>query len=226
MNLPSLSNPFRKRTQRRCSQSSPTRRTRLSVLPLESRVTPSAPIPVGPEFRVNTTTEAMQYRPQTAMAANGDFVAVWPSVSTSDRRVYGQRFNASGVPQGNEFQITTNLSGYGPNLAVAMDATGDFVVVWMRETTFDFYARRYNANGVQQGTDFPIATLAFSAAGSFDLDMDAAGNWAVAWESTALGPDRVFVRQFDSSGVPLGPEVMVDDVNESLYPADRHSRQR
>jgi hypothetical protein len=129
MTLRSLLNPLRKRTARRCAQSP---RARLRLTPLESRVTPSAPIPVGPNFQVNTYTQGLQRTGDIAMDALGNFAVVWEGEGPGDiDGVFAQRFNAAGVPQGGQFRVnsyTAERQGNYPS--IAMSPAGDFVVTW------------------------------------------------------------------------------------------------
>ena len=63
----------------------------------------------GREFRVNTfTIPRPGVAASVAMDADGDFVVVWSSdlQDGSDSGVFGQRFNAAGVPQGSSFAST------------------------------------------------------------------------------------------------------------------------
>src|SRR5207237_7261486 len=70
----------------------------------------------GEEFRVNTTTALFalyQRYPAVAMNSVGEFVVAWnrfvpgirPGSNSSD--IYGQRFDADGAAQGDEFKVNT-----------------------------------------------------------------------------------------------------------------------
>jgi hypothetical protein len=71
-------------------------------------------------------------QPSVAVDANGDFVVVWSSDGQDGDSygIYGQRFDASGIPQGAEFLVNTHTTDAQSQPSVAMDADGDFVVVW------------------------------------------------------------------------------------------------
>ena len=74
--------------------------------------------------------------------------------------VFGQRFNASGLPQGSEFQVNSYTTGYQSDPAVASDANGNFVVVWRsygQDGSGDgVFGQRFNASGVPQGSEFQV----------------------------------------------------------------------
>src|SRR6185295_5092244 len=118
----------------------------------------AAGVPQGAEFRVNSYTTSTQYRPAVASSPEGDFVVVWASFGYQDGSlwgVFGQRFNAAGVPQGAEFQINSYTTGLQLRPAVASDATGNFVAVWSSlgedGSSFGVFGQRFNASGAPQG---------------------------------------------------------------------------
>ena len=93
------------------------------------------PIAVGPEFQVNTYTTDAQYAPAVASDAAGNFVVVWYSdrssgADASNSSIQGQRYDASGVALGSEFQINTYTTSIQTRPAIATDGSGGFVVVW------------------------------------------------------------------------------------------------
>ena len=91
-----------------------------------------------PSFQINGCTLVLKIAAAVMMDSAGDFVIVWESANEegSGEGVYARQYNASGSVQGVEFTpsnaFTTGNSGRP--LCVAMDAAGDFVVVWQRVT--------------------------------------------------------------------------------------------
>ncbi len=120
----------------------------------------------GGEFRVNSHTNRYQWVPAMAMDAAGNFVVAWQSFDQdgSGYGVYGQQYDAAGVPRGGEFRANTYTDRDQKFPAVAMDADGDFVVAWQSigqyDDHFDVYAQRY------------VATAAFEGRVWDDLDAD------------------------------------------------------
>ncbi|MCA1971595.1 MAG: tandem-95 repeat protein [Caenispirillum sp.] len=175
--------------------------------------------PLGANFRVNTTTADDQSEPQVAMAADGSFVVVWQSMGQDGGGwgVYAQRYDAAGVAQGSEFRVntTTVLDQAAP--AVAMDAAGNFVVVWHSRNqdaanSWGVYAQRYNAAGVTQGGEFQVNTTVAGDQTEPAIAMDAAGNFVVVWQSqgqdgSGLG---IYAQRYDTSGTAQGSEFQVN----------------
>jgi Ca2+-binding RTX toxin-like protein len=96
----------------------------------------SAGAPVGTEFQVNTYTTGYQMLPAASMADDGSFAVVWQSDSQdgSGKSVHAQHYDSAGVASGTEFQVNTYTTGVqGENQSIAVDAAGNFVVVWMSD---------------------------------------------------------------------------------------------
>ena len=89
--------------------------------------------PLGNVIQVNNTPDGEQGFSQVATNdATGTFVVVWASNGQdgSGWGVYGQRFAADGTKQGDEFRVNSETLYDQDHPGVAMDETGDFVVVW------------------------------------------------------------------------------------------------
>ena len=124
---------------------------------------------IGGEFRVNSFTTDMQTSPQVSMDAAGDFVIVWQSYTQdgSDYGVYGRRYNAAGSAlDASEFRVnqTTLNRQYQPD--VAMDASGNFTVVWTAfgqddviYKDYGIFARMYRADGSTQMGEFRVNAM-------------------------------------------------------------------
>jgi large repetitive protein len=99
-------------------------------------------VPLGNEFRVNTTTSGNQQNPTVSLDKNGDFIITWTSFGQDGggAGVYAQRYSAAGVPQGGEFLVNTTTNQDQRNSTVALDEDGDAVITWMGKDT--------NANGI------------------------------------------------------------------------------
>jgi hypothetical protein len=189
----------------------------------------SAGVPRGGEFQVNTYTPNAQNDPAIAMDASGRFVVVWTS-ETQDGDgggIFGQRFDAAAVRQGPEFRVNTYTTDRQYRPAVATDAGGRFVVVWMSQNQdgdgYGIFGQRYDATGTPQGSEFQANT--YTTAGQYRpvVAMRDSGQFVVVWDSFGQDGDRygVFARHYDSAGVPQGAEFQVNTFTTSaeLRPA-------
>jgi len=177
------------------------------------------PVATGPEFRVNTFTTGAQRVANMAMDADGDFVVAWTSDGQdgSGQGVYAQRYNATGLAQGAEFRVNTTTADNQQYPDVAMDAGGNFVVVWESNLQDGagrgVYAQRYNAAGVAQGGEFRANTFTANSQDAAVVAMDASGDFVIAWDSVgqeAVGQVGVYAQRYNAAGVPQGGEFHVN----------------
>ncbi|MBN8281906.1 cadherin domain-containing protein [Zoogloea sp.] len=178
----------------------------------------------GAQFHVNTFTSDNQRSPQVAMDASGNFVVVWESAGQdgSSNGIYAQRYNSSGVAQGSEFRVNSTTTYDQIEAAVAMDASGNFVVAWQSwsqdlANSNGIYAQRYNSSGVAQGGEFLVNTYIADSQTEPSVAMDASGNFVIAWQS--FGQDGsnegIYAKRYNSSGVAQGSEFHVSTYTTS-----------
>lgn len=176
----------------------------------------------GREFVMPLSTAGNQLAPDIAVAANGDFVAVWAesnpaqlpagqfviSVAESSR-IRSQRFGADGSRRGLPRLIDSALllgggnSDQGGNSsvgfpAVAVGGDGQFAVAWTRSAQYagSIRAARFAANGEALGSSFTV-----SPAGDYpDIGIDASGRILIAWDSA--------FRRYQADGQAVGAEVI------------------
>jgi hypothetical protein len=147
--------------------------------------------PIGGEFRVNTYTTGQQLGNVVAVDARGHFVVVWQSAGQdgSFDGIFGQRYDPAGQAVGSEFRVNTFTTQVQARPAVAVDAAGRFLVVWMSYgadgSGFGISGQRYDATGQRLGSEFPVNTYATGAQAAPALASDAVGNFVVVWYSAA-----------------------------------------
>ena len=169
------------------------------------------------ELPVNAATTGEQNDPIVGVAANDNFVIVWDSdgVGGFDARASCQRFSGGGSTIGASFDANgtngTNVSQVFPSLAV--DATGDFVVVW--DGSSGIHGQRYDASGAAAGENFLANTyLSPNTQIGPDVAMNADGRFVVVWSSFyQLGLAAkldVFGQVFDAAGKKIGSEIQIN----------------
>jgi hypothetical protein len=167
---------------------------------------------LGGEFQVNTSTVREQVEPALASDADGDFVVVWEGRDASGGGVFGRRYDASGSPQGGEFRVNTYSTFFQGRAAVASDAEGNFVVVWMSQdgSLYGVFGQRYDASGNRLGGEFRANSTTFLHQEYPAVASDAEGSFVVVWQGAGSeGPWGIFGRRYDASGNPLGGELQV-----------------
>ncbi|HBL31354.1 MAG TPA: hypothetical protein DD490_31390, partial [Acidobacteria bacterium] len=182
---------------------------------------------VGGEIRVNTTTTESQFNPDVAMNEAGDFVVVWEGGSIfGARRIFGQRYDASGVPQGDEFQVNTYTGGYQTAPRVGMDADGGFVVVWASHrqnppALFSMMGRRYDSAGDPLGDEFAISSSDQTALFG-DVAVQEDGDFLVVWQSRSpftFESEPVHARLYGADGTPATSPFAVAADPETIFPS-------
>ncbi len=92
--------------------------------------------PLGTEFRANEYTILNQDDVDFGVDPNsGEFLISWESVNQdgSDPGIYGQRYQADGLPIGSEFRINRTVANSQEDPSVIMDGNGSAVVVWQSD---------------------------------------------------------------------------------------------
>jgi hypothetical protein len=172
---------------------------------------------LGTEFQVNTSTSGYQGLPAIAAGAQGDFLVVWQQLAT-DFSVFARRFGSTGAALGDAFQVNgpTLDRAYQPAVAAAPD--GGFVVVWNCSER-GIFGQRYDSSGGASGSEFQVTTATLNSFPA--VAADATGTFTVAWGSHELAGADVLARRYDSGGMPLGDEFLVNEftVRSQGFPA-------
>ena len=177
--------------------------------------------PLG-EFRVNTYTTNDQMYPAIAGLINGGFAVTWSGDGQdgSGYGIYGQRYDASGVAQGAEFQVNTYTTNDQYNSAIAGLTNGGFVVTWQSDqdgSGYGVYGQRYDASGVAQGGEFRVNTYTTSFQYVPAIAALTDGGFVVTWRSDAQDGSYygVYAQRYDGSGVAQGVEFRVNTYTTS-----------
>ncbi len=119
-------------------------------------------VPVGPEFRVNTTVVSDQVLPQVAGLSDGSFAITWTDRSGADGSSYGvflQRYVADGSSLGGEQRVNTYTTNQQDEPALAA-YDGGFVVTWSSYgpdgSDLGVQAQRFSNAGTTVGGEFGV----------------------------------------------------------------------
>jgi hypothetical protein len=160
------------------------------------------------ETQVPFTTFGDQIDPAVASASDSRSVVVWSGPGPSNTTdIFAQRFDANGAKVGAEIKVVaTARDETRPD--VAMDANGNFMVIWEDAKTFsntDLKAQRFSSAGVKSGG---VISVAISALEEIEPSVasDSAGNFAVTWTvvNSNTGDKGIQARRFRNDGVALG----------------------
>jgi hypothetical protein len=190
---------------------------------------------IGPVAQVNTYTPDFQGAPSIATDSTDDYVVVWESdgggSDDSGSSIQGQRYDANLAPVGGNFQVNTYTTADQGNPSIAADATGNFVVAWdsygsdgTDGSTWSIQGQRYDAGFSPVGGQFQVNSFTTGAQDYPSVASDAAGEFAVVWQSQVHGAtDAADVqgRIFDATGGAVGADFQVNTYTTSIqsYPA-------
>jgi len=109
---------------------------------IEAAVFDAFGVPVIGEFQVNSYSTLNQAEPSVAISPDGDFVVAWGRAGsagsdTSLESVHARRYDADGSARDTEFQANTYTTSDQMLPAAAADGTGNFVIVWESDGSFD-----------------------------------------------------------------------------------------
>ncbi|MEZ0373762.1 MAG: hypothetical protein ACAI44_32020, partial [Candidatus Sericytochromatia bacterium] len=172
----------------------------------------------GNDFVINSYTTSRQYNADVAMDADGDFVVTWLSYGQDGSReaISAQRFASDGSPLGSEFSVNTYTTDFQEQPAVAMDADGDFVIVWQSYTQdtdrYGVFAQRYSSSGSPVGSEFQVNPYTTQNQERPDVAMDDAGDFVITWQSNNQDGDNrgVYAQLYAANGAILRSEFQVN----------------
>ena len=122
-------------------------------------------------------------------------------------------------PLGGETRVNTTTAGTqtlnASGRCVAMDADGNYVVVWESAgqdgDQGGIYGQRFDSSGAAIGGEFRVNTTTAGNQTYASVARDAAGNFLVVWSGNGPGDtDGVFAQRYDANGNKLGGEFRVN----------------
>lgn len=178
---------------------------------LGQRVTPDGSL-VGAEFPI--ITQSFQNNP--AIAYNplaNQYLVVW---NRSGGGVRGQVLDGNGTLVAPVLDLSTSLVG-AVNPAVAVNATGQYLVVWDAFSgsfprAGDVFGRLVNADGTAAGNFFPLTTADQSQFSPAVAPNPAAGQYFVVWSDSrnfGVNQDDIFGQVVNADGSLAGGNVPI-----------------
>jgi hypothetical protein len=179
--------------------------------------------PLGGEFPVNLFTTGQQREASVATDLRGNFVVTWHSYGQdgSGSGIIGRRFGRKGAPISGEFIVNEWTTSTQKAPRIAMHPTGEFVVTWRTFNAdgsgYGVAARRFHLDGDAAGPEILVNEWTTGWQQRSDVEMDAAGNFVVVWDSyDQYGEDvGLFARVVDAGGIPAGGEFQVNTYTTS-----------
>jgi len=185
---------------------------------------------VGPVMDLASAAGLNEEQPSVAMDAHGDFVVSWTQFFPNGHsNVLAQKFNAAGATVGGVVPVAVGTFAQ-TNSSVAMDAKGDFVVSYTRDTNNtnpNIFAKLYNTNDQLQNVvtvagglvDADLSSVAMTPDGRFDVayQLQLSNTFVVVMASryTASGGLMEQV-EISSAALSESPKVAMDNQGNAV----------
>jgi RHS repeat-associated protein len=185
---------------------------------------------IGPEFRVNQTTNKAQRAPRIDSFSDGRFVVTWEGLSQKGDPgwgVYARLFNADGSPAGNEFRVNEITTGTQRAPSVAVQSDGTFAIAWEGRGTvtkalkeeYEIFVRKFSSTGAPLTSHRRVNNATKGLQENPVITAAPGGGFALTWNGNGTGDAAgVYLRRLDANTAPLGTEVLV---NKSFTKGDQ-----
>ncbi len=174
--------------------------------------------PLTGEIPVNSYVTGDQSGPTVAANPDGGFVVAWTGAGQDGELggVFARRFTSAGLPATGEFPVNSTTAGAQQHPAIAVDADGVITIAWDSFGSdgdgYGVYARRFDPAGSPLTAEIPVNTEIASHQLFPSITANAAGRFAVAWNSYNQDGDGygIYAQRYDSDGSPDGAEFRVN----------------
>jgi hypothetical protein len=192
-------------------------------------VAPTTTTPIA----ISTNSGENQAAAAVAVAPSGDYVVAWSgsvtsvvnNVTVNYSDPFFRRYSAAGIAKDTQQMAVTDSMDTNTNVQVAVDGSGNFVVVWVDQDSAgdeNVFFQRYNAAGTALGS----ATQVNTQPGGVLVDdqpqvgMQSDGDFMVVWDrQLANGNGEVFYRSYTAAGAAKINETPVNaDGNNQSEP--------
>jgi len=124
-----------------------------------------------------------------------------------------------------DFQVNSTVSHDQNDPAIAMDAQGNFIIVWnsceQDGSSSGILAQRFNSDCTAIGPEFQINSESSGNQTAPAVAMIPNGNFIVTWHGPGIDQEDIFARRFNAAGTPLGSQFRVNSItaNRQMFPA-------
>ena len=174
-------------------------------------------VSLGNNQKVNADTgTTSQISPAVSMNAGGNYIITWTDLRLFNYDIYCQKYNASGITQGENINLNDGSTGSEYFSNVELMNSGNFVVAWLHNIgTQDVHFRQFNSEGVPISDEFKVNDgEGYASKWSFSvpsLGMDNDGNVVISWSDFRNGNYDIYNQQYTNNGTKLGVNNKVND---------------
>ena len=172
--------------------------------------------PSGGEVQVPASSAGDQRRPSVVVQPSGSVVVAWESPDGFGPGVFVRRFAADLTAPGSEIRATTASGGFQSAPALAVDGSGNVVMVWEASgrdgSASGIVARRFDRFLSALGAEIDVNATTAGLQSRPRVASAASGDFLIAWESWSqdAGGPGVFARLFNFLEQPAAVEFQVN----------------
>lgn len=157
--------------------------------------------------------------PGTSFGGTSEFAANVTAIGSAPPSSAGISVVRTITSTGSETRVntTTTNTQFGGDVnakGIAVDASGNYVVVWDSNLQdggqHGIYAQRFNAAGVAQGSEFLINQTTAGNQQFSSIAMADDGSFVVVWQSDQTAQGDIYARRFSANGTALSNEFRVN----------------
>ena len=186
--------------------------------------------PLSEEIAISKDTIAPKGMGDIAIGADGNGIVVWyqdNQVSQDSFDVYGQLFSTDSLIGDSSFLINSFPYQWQWDPKVAMDAVGNFVVVWggvhQDNSGWGVFGQRYNNRGEPIGNEFQVNSSTLQTQYHPDIAMNWRGDFVVVWEGFENDTlsHGVFGKVYDKEACIIEDEFKINETSPGFEAAPR-----
>ncbi|WP_404463172.1 cadherin domain-containing protein [Vreelandella aquamarina] len=162
-----------------------------------------------------------EYEPQvTALGSGGAFAVTWYGAgSDGNTKIFVQRFDISGMAQGNPIALEPDgvVNGYDDAVQItALGSDGAFAVTWSGPDAGgdnSIFVQRFDSSGTAQGVPIqlePVGVTTGTDSTPQIVALGGGGAFAVTWSGSDGSDNSIFVQRFDANGVAVGSPILLE----------------
>ncbi len=179
----------------------------------------NAGFPIGVNVKINDDTNSTyQFEPAIAVELSGRYSLVWKDYRTGtfplNPEIFTQRYDSTFTKIGVNEQLTTESPAvFKETPDISLSDTKEGVVVWAdyRNSNWDIYGQLISSDGSHNGTNFLVNDDIVNAQQHKPrVSISNEGWFVVTWYENRFGDDDVFAQVFDSLGVPLDTNILIN----------------
>jgi predicted phosphodiesterase len=179
--------------------------------------------PVGFNDRtMNAEGSGNQRLSRAATIDSGHSIVVWEDDADDDGKynIKMRGFTPDGTENFGEMTINSNTGGTHSNPSVAVDSSGDAVVVWQDDSDGDgrykIKMSGYTIDGNCRFSNYSVASDSLGRQANPAVSMDATGRFVVVWQEDIdnIDSSAIYMRGFDSNGLEFFSERTANSVPE------------